>query len=363
MMGYKFLDFNKSINQQLEKSLVDVLHSGFWSTGPQSRLLEDTLSEIYQRPCVTTSSGGTALQSISVLYPQIKRIAVQSNTYFASCLPWVSANKEIILLGSKKNLLMPDIRIVKNALEHEPDAIVLTHIGGYPNPDILEISNLCKQRGVMLIEDCAHAPLVKINGQYVGTFGDAAILSFFPTKPIPAGEGGVVILKDPEKAQQACSLRDYGKSTVDGTIHHFMPALPNARMNDFSAAIANVIIKNYESIISHKQYLADIYDSKLGDYSFLKINYKNSVVSPSYYKYISFIHDSPVKTSPVYDQSNQLTSILDENSYSYMLIGESGIPMVDCSLRHFYSQSHVCLPLTPSMDDIDIYNVISSCSP
>jgi len=175
-MGYKFLDFNKSINEQLEKSLVDVLHSGFWSTGPQSRLLEDTLSEIYQRPCVTTSSGGTALQSISVLYPQIKKIAVQSNTYFASCLPWISANKEIILLGSKKNLLMPDIRIVKNALEHEPDAIVLTHIGGYPNPDILEISNLCKQRGVMLIEDCAHAPLVKINGQYVGTFGDGTIL-------------------------------------------------------------------------------------------------------------------------------------------------------------------------------------------
>ena len=48
---------------------------------------------------------------------------------------------------------MPDIGIVKDALEHQPDAIVLTHIGGYPNPDIQEISELCKEKGVILIED------------------------------------------------------------------------------------------------------------------------------------------------------------------------------------------------------------------
>ena len=115
-MGYKFLDFGQAINDQLEKSLIEVLHSGFWSTGPQSKLLEESLSKIYQLPCVTTSSGGTALQTVSLLFPQIKKIAVQSNTYFASCLPWVTANKEIIILGSNKNILMPDISIIKDAL-------------------------------------------------------------------------------------------------------------------------------------------------------------------------------------------------------------------------------------------------------
>lgn len=352
MMGYKFLDFGKPINDELEKSLIEVLHSGFWSTGPQSKLLEDTLWHLYKRPCVTTSSGGTALQTISLLFPEIKRIAVQTNTYFASCLPWVTANKEIILLGSSQNLLMPDISIIKDALEHQPDAIVVTHIGGYPNPDIQEISELCKERGVILIEDCAHSPFTSIDSKYVGTFGDAAILSFFPTKPIPAGEGGVVILKDPVKAKQARCLRDYGKYPVDGQLHHSLPALPNARMNDFSAAIANVIINNYKSIIQHKEELADIYDSKLGNYSFKKINYTKSFVSPSYYKYICFIEDSSIKTSPVYDHTNQITSILDENSYPYTFVGEtrSWVP-------------HVCLPLTPSMNEADVFNVISACTP
>ena len=73
-MGYKFLDFGQAINDQLEKSLIEVLRSGFWSTGPQSKLLEESLSKIYQRPCVTTSSGGTALQTVSLLFPQIKKI-------------------------------------------------------------------------------------------------------------------------------------------------------------------------------------------------------------------------------------------------------------------------------------------------
>lgn len=348
MMGYKFLDFGQSTNDQLEKSLVEVLRSGFWSTGPQAKLLEDTLSQRYGRPCITTSSGGTALQTVSLLFPEIKRIAVQTNTYFASCLPWVTATKEIVLLGSSENLLMPNISIIKDALEHQPDAIILTHIGGYPNPDILEISNLCKQKRVTLIEDCAHSPFVSIDNQYVGTFGDAAILSFFPTKPIPAGEGGVVILKDHVKAEQARRLRDYGKYALDGQLHHSLPALPNARMNDFSAAIANVIIDNYKSIIQHKEELADIYDSKLGDYSFKNINYTKSLVSPSYYKYICFIPDSSIKTSPVYDHTNQISSILDDNGYPYTLVGEtrSWIP-------------HVCLPLTPSMSKSDIDEVIS----
>ena len=79
------------------------------------------------------------------------------------------------------------------------------------------------------------------------------------------------------------------------------------------------------------------------------INYTGHDISPSYYKYISFITDSPTKTSPVYDHTNQITSILDENSYPYTFIGEtsSWVP-------------HVCLPITPSMNESDIYDVISS---
>ncbi len=120
-------------------------------------------------------------------------------------------------------------------------------------------------------------------------------------------------------------------------------------MNDFSAAIANVIINNYESIIQHKEKLANIYDSELSNYSFKKINYTGHDISPSYYKYISFITDSLTKTSPVYDHANQINSILDENSYPYTFVGET-----------FSWVPHVCLPITPSMNEDDIYNIISS---
>ena len=78
--------------------------------------------------------------------------------------------------------------------------------------------------------------MTKINGKYVGTFGDAAILSFFSTKPIPAGEGGMIIIKDLEKANLIKKMRNYGKY-IDkvGFTKHQLPAFPNGRLNEFSA--------------------------------------------------------------------------------------------------------------------------------
>ena len=160
---------------------------------------------------------------------------------------------------------MPSLEIVKSALDKEPDALIITHIGGYPNPEIKEISDLCKKLNVLLIEDCAHSPLVKLNNKLVGTFGDAAILSFFPTKPIPAGEGGMVIVKNKMVGDKIRRMRDYGKSLEDDSTKHFLPAFPNARLNEFSASVANTILKNYEYLINLKAKIANFYDSRIDE--------------------------------------------------------------------------------------------------
>ena len=99
-----------------------------------------------------------------------------------------------MLLGAASDSLMPSLEIVQAAIEKSPDALILTHIGGYPNPQISEIANLCNKKNVLLIEDCAHSPLVKINNKYVGTYGDAGILSFYePEKEILPSDGLLVI--------------------------------------------------------------------------------------------------------------------------------------------------------------------------
>ena len=349
MMGFKFLDFPDHILCALQTSLLDTLSSDFWSTGPKTTFLEERFSDIYNLSAVSTSSGGTALHLIRLLFPNIKKIAVQSNTYFASILPWLDSSCEILLLGSSHNLLMPDLDRVKEIIPHNPDAIILTHIGGYPNPDIAAIADLCSRHNILLIEDCAHAPLVTIDNRKVGTFGDASILSFYPTKLIPAGEGGLLLLKDLSLAAEAKRLRNYGKYQSDNIIYHQLPASVNCRMNDFTASIVNTILDHYDQLLEHKHFIDSLYDRFFDSYSFLKQNYSSTnVVSPSYYKYIAFVDSAEVCTSPVYDLSNQISSILDSNNFPYTFIGNN----------HF--THHSCLPITFSMDVHDVNTVTAS---
>ena len=145
-MNLQLLNFPEHVKTDIEERLNLVFNSGFWSTGPESQNLEDNFLKIYGRDCISTSSGGTALQLLHDSFKNIKRIAIQSNTYFATALPWINSCAEILLLGSRKDSLMPSLEIVKAAIEKNPDAVILTHIGGYPNPEISKISELCKKK-------------------------------------------------------------------------------------------------------------------------------------------------------------------------------------------------------------------------
>lgn len=348
-MAFKLLDFPDHINSSLQSALNDTLSSGYWSTGPNTLSLEERFSGIYNLSSVATSSGGTALQLIKLLFPGIKKLAVQSNTYFASILPWLESSCDILLLGSSNSLLMPDLSRVEEIISHKPDAIIITHIGGYPNPDIASIAELCSKHNILLIEDCAHSPLVSIGNRMVGTFGDASILSFFPTKPIPAGEGGLLLLKDETLATEAKRLRNYGKYQSDNVILHRLPASVNCRMNDFTAAIVNTLLDYHEELMHQKRQIAKLYDQFFNSSSFLIKNYHSSAsISPSYYKYIVFTSDSAFSTSPVYDISNQICSILDNNNYPYIFFGESRFT------------PHICLPVTSSMVASDVDQVLES---
>ena len=193
----------------------------------------------------------------------IKKIGVQSNTYFASALPWINKKTELILLGSNNYSLTPSLELVKEASKLGINAIILTHIGGYPIPEIQKITKFCNENQILLFEDCAHSPLTKIDNLYVGSFGDASIFSFFPTKPIPAGEGGMVLFKNQDLAKKVSLIRDYGKVNLNDKILHKLPAVSNGRLNEFSASIVSTFLENYKRIYLIRKEIASIYDDKI----------------------------------------------------------------------------------------------------
>ena len=114
--------------------------------------------------------------------------------------------------------------------EHKPRAVFLVHIGGHLAFQSDQIADLCRSEGIILLEDCAHSHGADWDGRRAGSWGDAGIWSFAPTKTISTGEGGMLVSRNPEVIEFARSFRNYGKP--DYAVHGL-----NFRLNEFTAAI------------------------------------------------------------------------------------------------------------------------------
>jgi dTDP-4-amino-4,6-dideoxygalactose transaminase len=132
---------------------------------------------------------------------------------------------------------------------HRPKAALLVHIGGHIAFEVQEIADLCGAEGVFLVEDCAHAHGAQWHGRRPGTWGDAGVYSFYATKTVSTGEGGVLVSRRDDVLEFARAYRNYGKP------EHAVAGL-NFRMSEFTAALALVQTERMEEIVATKNAIA-----------------------------------------------------------------------------------------------------------
>jgi len=126
-------------------------------------------------------------------------------------------------------------------------AVIVVHYAGYPIKDIVEISQFCREKGIGLIEDVAHAPGALVAGEKCGTFGDVGCFSFFSNKNLSIGEGGMVSTQSQNFHEKLGYLRSHGMTTLTLDRHKgraitydvAQPGL-NYRMDEMRAAIGSV---------------------------------------------------------------------------------------------------------------------------
>ena len=138
----------------------------------------------------SNGAGMFALLRILKQYRAKKRIFLQSNTMYGVRTIAISSGLELCgYVDCSLDYLMPTYEQVENFFSYldNPSECVflLTHIGGWVNPDIEKIAKLCKNKGVALLEDCAHSLGSTLKGKHTGTFGDAGVYSLYATKTIP----------------------------------------------------------------------------------------------------------------------------------------------------------------------------------
>ena len=154
-----------------------------------------------------------------------------------------------------------DPALVARAVSSRTRAMVPAHIFGQPCA-MDELQTVCNDRNFALIEDACEAVGAEYKGRKVGTFGKAAVFSFYPNKAMTLGEGAVVTTNDPHWAELMQSLRNQGRS--DGGTGYSSDRLGyNYRLDEMSAALGVAQLKRLDRLLAQRQAVATRYGELL----------------------------------------------------------------------------------------------------
>ena len=184
-------------------------------------------------------------------------------------------------------------------------AVIVVHIGGHIAFQIEEIAAFCKAKGIYLVEDCAHVHGAWWKGKTGGHYGFAGAYSFYATKTMPLGDGGMVVSKDKDFLKWIEEYRNYGKEVVGGHVYYRLPNGFNFRLSEFSAALGIVQMERLDKILKFKRALAKKYDQIFEN----RLRFPDGMVS-GYYKYIVFDTKLKQETGQVFG-SGDLGHVID----------------------------------------------------
>ena len=240
-------------------------------------------------------------------------------------------------------------------------AAVVVHIGGTISPDIGRIVELCDQRGIVLIEDAAHAHGSAWQGRPAGSFGRAAAFSFYPTKVMTSGEGGMILTADEALRDDAVVYRDQGKSGFFGGDHIRMGYA--WRMSELHAAVGIAQLRRLDQFIEARRHAAAVYDEALAGVDGIEPLPMPSGCEPNYYKYVALL-------SPERDRTDIKQALRDHHQVS--LSGEVyALPLHRQPVFSEFSGGyypvaddvcarHICLPIHSDMSRDEAGYVVDS---
>jgi perosamine synthetase len=246
-LGRFGIGFDERDRARLHELWDEVITSQRWSEGPLTERFEAAWSAWNGLPAVATSSWtGAAMAALEFAGVRGETVLCPSNTFMATPLAAVHAGAQVAFVDANRDdLCMSFADFEAKVARHKPRAAFLVHVGGHIAFEVERIAELCRAEGIFLIEDCAHAHGASWNGRRPGSWGDAGLWSFYATKTVSTGEGGMLVSRHDELIDFARAFRNYGKP------EHAVAGL-NFRLSEFTAALGLVQTERMEEIVAWK---------------------------------------------------------------------------------------------------------------
>ena len=260
-----FLDFTEEEINDTQEKMGEILRSGQLILGKYTEEFESSYANyVGSKHAVSLNSATSALEVLCLLKDVSgKKIAVPSNTNFASIIAILKAGGQPVYMEMTQEFFAPNLDILKETVKkHNIQGVMWVHIGGLIVPDFLEVASFCKSNNIFLIEDAAHAHGSWIKGQSAGNIGDGGAFSFFPTKVMTTMEGGMITTNSEDEANLVKSYRNQGKRhAAFGGLHYDYGN--SWRLSEIAAYMGILQLSKLDSMVSRRQNAVDIISTEL----------------------------------------------------------------------------------------------------
>ena len=255
---------NPDISDNEKKYVLDALNSGWISSqGDYVKRFEKELISYLSSPDkkinLTTTPNGTAalelvLKSLNIKYGD--EVILPSITFGATANSIINVGAKPVFVDVDIENFNINIDEIKTNINSKTKAIIIVHL--YGNPVAIDlIQDLCKKNNIYLIEDAAEALGTKYKNRYCGTFGDAAIFSFYANKLITTGEGGAAVLKSDEHFSKALSIKNHGMDKNRKYWHNHVGS--NYRLTNIQAALGLAQMEKIDFFLESRKEMYNIY--------------------------------------------------------------------------------------------------------
>jgi dTDP-4-amino-4,6-dideoxygalactose transaminase len=385
IMKKDFIPFAKpSIGKDEEKAIIEVLKSGWLTTGEKVKEFEQKFAEfvgIKYAIAVSSATAGLHLGLVAVNIYANDYVITTPYTFTASAEIIEYCNGIPLFVDIEEDTYNIDFKEVEKKIyqlkkvpRHQYNIHILpVHMAGLPC-NINAINKIKRNyRNISIIEDAAHSFPVKYKNKYIGTIGDIGVYSFYATKPVTTGEGGMIVTNNAKRAERIKKMRHHG---IDRECYDRYNSIRMSwkykvvtqgykyNMTDMAAAIGIEQLKKADKFLERRKEIAKKYIARLKLYDFISIPKYTDV--HAWHLFIIKINVEKLKIT-----RNKFIELLFENG-----VGVS-VHFIPLHLMPYYQKKYgykighfpiaennflrsISLPIYPLLTDEQIYRIIST---
>ncbi|MEZ6060345.1 MAG: DegT/DnrJ/EryC1/StrS aminotransferase family protein [Planctomycetaceae bacterium] len=375
-MRDKFLPFAPPLVGEEEISeVIDTLKSGWLTTGPKTRTFAERFSEYTNAPAALPVSSCTAALHLALLTSGVgpgDEVITTPLTFAASVNTIEHAGARPVLVDVEPDTLNIDPEKIEAAITPKTKAVVAVHYAGHP-VELDAIRTITDNHGLTLIEDAAHSIGAAWRGQPVGSGTNPACFSFYATKNLTTGEGGM-LTGTSERIEDARILSLHGMSReawsryAAGGKWAYDIVAPGFKYNmtDIQAALGLQQLRRFEAMQQRRREIVARYQSAFGNNAAFQMPVHRSHVTHAWHLFVLRIRESELAI----DRSRFIEELTARNigtSVHFIPIhlhsyyrNKYGLRDADLPVAFDNYQRMLSLPLSAAMSDQDVADVIEA---